>query len=93
LIHRNPALLGLRDRDRAAQAVGVERTRQQPVDGDVVDHGLSRDAGNKADKPRAHNSTAWPLAVRVLAKGISNTFEAREDLDKPASKIVPHGKD
>src|SRR6202012_2585107 len=48
LIDRDALLRSLGYGDWPAQAVGVERARQQAVDGDVVDHGFARDAGDKA---------------------------------------------
>src|SRR5579872_1793130 len=48
LIHGDTTAFGFRLGHRAAQPVGVERSRQQPIDGDVVDHGLARDPRDKA---------------------------------------------
>src|ERR1700719_1413226 len=53
LIHTDAALLGFRLCNRAAQAVGIEWARQQAIDGDVVDHGLARKAGDEAGKAGA----------------------------------------
>src|ERR1700674_4297984 len=50
LIHTDTAFLGFRLCNRAAQPVGIEWTRQQAIDGDVVDHGLARKAGDEAGK-------------------------------------------
>src|SRR6266481_3291355 len=47
LVDGNAALFGVHLRHRAAQTVGIEGTRQQRVDGDVVDHGLARNARDK----------------------------------------------
>src|SRR5579863_10204197 len=47
-VHGDAAFLSFRLGDRAAQPVGVERTRQQAVDGDVVDHSLARNARDKS---------------------------------------------
>src|SRR6185312_804612 len=43
LLGRDAALLGLALR-RREQTIGLERSGQQAVDGDVVDHGLARQA-------------------------------------------------
>src|SRR6266852_8174925 len=44
LVDRDAALLRVNLCDRAAQAVGIERSRQQAIDGDVIDHGLACNA-------------------------------------------------
>ena len=49
-VHGGATLFRFRLGDRATQAVGVERTRQQGVDGDIVDHGFARNTGDKASE-------------------------------------------
>ncbi|MGY4282393.1 hypothetical protein ACVWXO_001613 [Bradyrhizobium sp. LM2.7] len=47
LLRRDTALVGFGLRG-SGQAVGLERAGQQAVDGDVVDHGLARKAGDES---------------------------------------------
>ena len=62
----------------AAQPVGVERSRQQAVDGDVVDHGLARDAGDKAGEAGAGAVGQSQHLDRRLHRGRGDVDDAAE---------------
>jgi hypothetical protein len=62
----------------AAQPVGIEGSRQQPVDGDVIDHGLARDAGDKAGEAGAGAVGQAQDLDRRLHRGGSNVDDAAE---------------
>ena len=78
LIDGNAALLGFRLCDRAAQPVGVEWTRQQGIDGDVVDHGLARDARDKAGEAGARAVGQSQHLDRRLHRGRGDVDDAAE---------------
>ena len=63
---------------RAAQPVGLERARQQPVDGDVVDHGLARQAGDEAGEAGARAVGQAQHLDRRLHRGRGDVDDAAE---------------
>ena len=62
----------------AAQAVGVERARQQAVDGDVVDHGLARKSGDEAGEAGARAVGQSQNLDRRLHRGGGDVDDAAE---------------
>src|SRR5579864_1322104 len=77
LFRRDAALLGLGLRD-AAQAVGVERPGQEPVDGDVVDHGFPRQAGDESGQAGARAVGEAENVDRSLHRGRGDVDDAAE---------------
>ena len=80
------AALARRDPDVAAQPVGVERPRQQVVDGDVVPDGLTRDPGDEAGQPGART-------VRQAQRRDRRLDRDRGDVDDAAEAAVDHAVD
>ena len=78
LIHRDAALFGVQLRNRAAQPIGIERPRQQAIDGDVGDHGLARKAGDKAGEAGARAVGQSKHLDRRLHRGGSDVDDAAE---------------
>src|SRR6202171_3488712 len=78
LVDRDAALLRVDLCDRAAQAVSIERSRQQAVDGDVVDYGLARNTCNESGEAGAGAVGQSKHLDRRLYRGGSDVDDAAE---------------